>query len=106
MLANQKSYEEFGGQLKDVLIKIYTDKTIENKNKLKIIRLMCQKYLKAPINLMFLTVYENIKKIEEKYMLYLPIDRMLPFEGLFIKSKVLDDLFKIILPRIVEIATD
>jgi len=34
---------------------------------------------------MFLTVYENIQKIEDKYMLGLPIDRMLPFEGLFLE---------------------
>lgn len=36
----------------------------------------------------------------------LPIDRMLPFDGLLIESKSLDDLFKLVLPRIVDIATD
>jgi hypothetical protein len=82
-------------------MKIYYDKVIENQHKLKLIRLVCQKYSKIPINLVNLTVYENIQKIEEKYGLGLPIDRMLPFEGLFSESKILDDLFKLILPQIV-----
>jgi hypothetical protein len=70
--------------LKEVVVKIYTDKALDNKQKLKLIRLTCQKYTKIPINPTYLTVYENIQKIEEKYMLNLPIDRLMPVEGLFI----------------------
>jgi len=44
-------------------MKIYYDKVIENQNKLKLIRLVCQKYPKIPVNLVNLTVYENIQKI-------------------------------------------
>jgi len=71
-----------------------------------LIRLICQKYTKIILNQVFLSVYENIQKVENKYALGLPIDRLLPFNGLLIESKSLDDLFKLVMPHIIEIATD
>jgi len=68
--------------------------------------LICQKYPKIILNQVFLAVYENIQKVEQKYALGLPIDRLLPINGLQIESKSLDDLFKFVMPRIIEIATD
>ncbi len=70
------------------------------------IRLICQKYPKIILNQVFLAVYENIQKVEQKYVLGIPIDRLLSFDGLLIESKSLDDLFKLVMPRIIEIATD
>lgn len=68
--------------------------------------MICQKYPKIILNQVFLAVYENIQKVEQKYALGLPIDRLLPINGLQIESKSLDDLFKFVMPRIIEIATD
>lgn len=68
--------------------------------------MICQKYPKIILNQVFLAVYENIQKVEQKYALGLPIDRLLPFNGLQIESKSLDDLFKLVMPRTIEIATD
>lgn len=68
--------------------------------------MICLKYSKIFINQIFLAVYENIQKVEEKYALGIPIDRLLPFDGLLIESNSLGDLFKLVLPRIVDIATD
>ena len=100
-LVKQYSHDQFAGYLNEVVVKIYTDKALENRLKLRLIRLTCQKYTKIPISPIYLTVYENIQKTLEKYMLDLPIERLLPVEGLFVESKILDDLFKLILPRIV-----
>jgi hypothetical protein len=84
VLSKQESHEEFFHHLKDVLLKIFEDHVLDNNQKLKIIRLISQKYHKLAINQIYLAVYDNIQKIEEKYQLGLPIDRLLPFEGLFI----------------------
>jgi hypothetical protein len=69
-------------------------------------KLISEKYPQIAINIVFLCVYENIQKVEEKYALGIPIDRLLPFDGLLIESKTLEDLFKVVLPRIVDIGTD
>lgn len=68
--------------------------------------MISEKYPQISINIVFLSVYENIQKVEEKYALGIPIDRLLPFDGLLIESKTLEDLFKVVLPRIVDIGTD
>lgn len=68
--------------------------------------MISEKYPQISINIVFLSVYENIQKVEEKYALEIPIDRLLPFDGLLIESKTLEDLFKVVLPRIVDIGTD
>ena len=56
-LVKQESQEEFVGYLKDVIVKIYSDKALDNRQKLRLIRLTCQKYTKIPINPLYLTVY-------------------------------------------------
>lgn len=68
--------------------------------------MISEKYPQIAINIVFLSVYENIQKVEEKYALGIPIDRLLPFDGLLIESKTIEDLFKVVLPRIVDIGTD
>lgn len=68
--------------------------------------MISEKYPQISINIVFLNVYENIQKVEEKYALGIPIDRLLPFDGLLIESKTIEDLFKVVLPRIVDIGTD
>ena len=68
--------------------------------------MISEKYPQISINIVFLSVYENIQKVEEKYALGIPIDRLLPFDGLLIESKTIEDLFKVVLPRIVDIGTD
>lgn len=62
-MGKQETHDDINKHMKEVLSKIYSDKMLEFKHKLKLVRLIRQKYTKVPINMMFLTIYENIQEI-------------------------------------------
>jgi len=82
--------EGFFTQLKQVVQNVFLERELDNATRIRIVRLVVDRYPQCGGNCGLLAVYDSVQKLAHMYYMDVPIDRLLPVEAIFLQSSSLD----------------